>query len=89
MIGSHFHRQALAALNYITDTVALISGFAIVKLDSEVIGTAVGIIIGGFLFYSSITWIGGRMLDRIVERQEMSEMSSRNEKDELKNVSIM
>eukprot|EP00111_Clytia_hemisphaerica_P022622 TCONS_00066536-protein len=89
VIGSHFHRQALAALNYITDTVALISGFAIVRpLDSEVVGTAVGIIIGGFLFYSLITWIGGRMLDTIVERQERNEVNQ-NEKEELKNVSIM
>ena len=54
MLGSHFHRQALAALNYITDTVALVSGFAIVPLDSVVIGVAVGVIVFGFAFYLTI-----------------------------------
>ena len=70
VIGSHFHRQALASLNYITDTVALVSGFAIVKLDGVVIGVAIGIIVGGFLFYGFITWLGGRMMESVIEEQE-------------------
>ena len=80
VIGSHFHRQALAALNYIADAVALISGSAIVRpLDATVIGVALGIIFGGFLFYILITWIGGRLLEEIVERQERKSAGKRGE----------
>ena len=67
---------------------ALISGFAIVKLDDVVIGVAVGIIFGGFLFYILITWLGGRMLESIVEEEEMNKAST-NEKEEPSHVSIM
>ena len=67
---------------------ALISGFAIVKLDDVVIGVAVGIIFGGFLFYILITWLGGRMLESIVEEEEMNQAST-NEKEEPSHVSIM
>ena len=87
VIGSHFHRQALAALNYIADSVALISGFAIVRpLDETVIGVALGIIFGGFLFYICITWIGGRWLEEIVERQEKN---STEKGEEPINLSVM
>ena len=87
VIGSHFHRQALAALNYIADSVALISGFAIVRpLDATVIGVALGIIFGGFLFYICITWIGGRWLEEIVERQEKN---STEKEEEPTNLSVM
>ncbi|CAB4025465.1 Hypothetical predicted protein [Paramuricea clavata] len=44
VIGSHFHRQVLASFNYLTDTVALISGFVIVKLDATLVGVSIGII---------------------------------------------
>jgi len=48
----------------------LVSGFAIVKLDDVVIGVAVGIVVGGFLFYGFITWLGGRMMEAVLEEQE-------------------
>jgi len=70
VIGSHFHRQALAALNYITDTVALVSGFAIVPLNNSVIGISVGIILGGFAFYGFITLLGGRLMKVVLVEQE-------------------
>ena len=70
LIGSHFHRQALASLNYITDTVALISGFAIVKPDKKTVGISLGIIFGGFLFYIIITLIGGKLMSRVLSRQQ-------------------
>eukprot|EP00111_Clytia_hemisphaerica_P024662 TCONS_00072695-protein len=70
LIGSHFHRQALASLNYITDTVALISGFAIVKPDKKTVGISLGIIFGGFLFYIIITLIGGKLMSYVLSRQQ-------------------
>ncbi|XP_057309740.1 uncharacterized protein LOC130647788 [Hydractinia symbiolongicarpus] len=70
VIGTHFHRQTLAALNYITDTTALISGFAIVKMDAVTIGLSVGIIAFGFIFYGAITYLGGLMMDSVTRKQE-------------------
>ena len=79
LIGSHFHRQALASLNYITDTVALISGFAIVKPDKKTTGISLGIIFGGFLFYIIITLIGGKMMSRVLSRQQRESPDGEND----------
>ena len=67
MIGSHFHRQALAALVYITDTLALVSALAIVKLNPGLIGASVGIIVFGFSFFGLLTYLGHRLMHNIAE----------------------
>ena len=66
VIGSHFHRQVLASFNYLTDTVALISGFVIVKLDTILIGISVGIIAFGFVFFGLLCYLGHRIMRNIL-----------------------
>ena len=61
MIGSHFHRQVLASFVYITDTVALISGFAIVPVDATLVGVSVGIVLFGFAFFGIVNEEGKEM----------------------------
>lgn len=83
VIGSHFHRQVLASFNYITDTVALISGFVIVKLDEILIGVSIGIILFGFVFFALLCYIGQRLMRKIVNECEESEhgISLRNRQE--------
>ncbi|CAB4023177.1 hypothetical protein AWC38_SpisGene16694, partial [Paramuricea clavata] len=70
VIGSHFHRQVLAALIYILDTVALISAFAIVKLNPTLIGVSVGIIVFGFVFFGFLSYLGHRLMRKREECEE-------------------
>ena len=76
MIGSHFHRQVLAALIYILDTVALISAFAIVKLNPTLIGVSVGIIVFGFVFFGFLSYLGNRLMRSIAEDGEEAREST-------------
>ncbi|CAB4022655.1 uncharacterized protein LOC110044725, partial [Paramuricea clavata] len=62
VIGSHFHRQVLAALIYVLDTVALVSAFAIVKPNPTLIGVSVGIIVFGFVFFGFLSYLGHRLM---------------------------
>ena len=73
VIGSHFHRQVLASFNYLTDTVALISGFAIVKQDAILIGVSIGIILFGFVFFGVLCYLGHRLMGKILDEWEESE----------------
>jgi hypothetical protein len=70
VIGSHFHRQVLASFNYLTDTVALISGFVIVKLDATLVGVSIGIIVFGFVFFGLLCYFGHRLMRKILEDWE-------------------
>ena len=70
VIGSHFHRQILASFIYISDTVALISAYAIVPLTKVLIGVSVGIIVFGFLFFGLVTYIGQRIMEGVQEEKE-------------------
>ena len=83
VIGSHFHRQVLASFNYFTDTVALISGFAIVKLDAILIGVSIGIILLGFVFFGLLCYIGHRLMRKILNEWKESEngISLRNRQE--------
>ena len=62
LLGSHFHRQVLAGLVYLLDTVALVSAFIIVPQTPTLAGGSVGVIVGGFLFFLALTKIGNRLL---------------------------
>ena len=79
MIGSHFHRQVLAALIYILDSVALVSAFAIVKPNSKLTGVSVGIIGFGFVFFGFLSYLGHRLMRSIAEdREEAKESTASN-----------
>ena len=58
LIGSHFHRQVLAALVYILDTAALVGAFVLVKQTPVLAGVSVGIIVFGFIFFGILTKVG-------------------------------
>lgn len=73
VIGSHFHREVLAALVYILDTVALISAFAIVKLNGTLIGGSIGIILFGFVFFGLLSYFGHCLITKDSERTENEE----------------
>lgn len=70
VIGSHFHRQILAGLIYVLDTVALISAYAIVPLTKALIGASVGIMAFGFIFFGLITYAGQKIMEGIQEEKE-------------------
>lgn len=72
VIGSHFHRQVLACLIYILDTVALISAFAIVKLNRALMAASFGIIVSGFIFFGFLSYLGNRLMRSITEDDEDS-----------------
>ena len=86
VIGSHFHRQILASLIYILDTVALISAFAIVPLTKALIGAAVGIIAFGFFFFGLLAYVGQKIMGGIEKRKEklLQTQVSYEEEDEEK-----
>ena len=75
VIGSHFHRQVLAALVYIVDTVALISAFIIVKLNPILAGVSVALIVIGFIFFGFLSYLGQRLMQNMVENGEEIELS--------------
>lgn len=70
VVGSHFHRQVLAGLIYLLDTVALISAYAIVPLTKALIGASVGIIVFGFVFFGLIAYAGQKLMEGIEEEKE-------------------
>ena len=70
VIGSHFHRQILAGLIYVLDTVALISAYVIVPLNKVLIGLSVGIIVFGFLFFGLMAYVGQRIMKELEEEKE-------------------
>ncbi|KAJ7335984.1 hypothetical protein OS493_013350 [Desmophyllum pertusum] len=82
VIGSHFHRQVLASFVYISDTVALVSAYAIVPLTNALIGVSVGIIAFGFLFFGLITYVGQKIMAGIEEgSEELLEVQINSEED--------
>merc|ERR1712001_729944 len=64
IIASHFHRQVLAWLIYILDTIALITAFIVIPMNPYVIGSwnriilVCCLIIGGFIFFFIISTLG-------------------------------
>ncbi|KAJ7353839.1 hypothetical protein OS493_032114 [Desmophyllum pertusum] len=84
VIGSHFHRQALAGLIYVLDTVALISAYAIVPLTKALIGASVGIIAFGFVFFGLITYAGQKIMEEIEKGNEELQQMQINSEEEAK-----
>ena len=83
VLGTHFHRLVLAALIYIIDTVALISAFILVPLTPWLIGTSVGIIVFGFVFFFTITKLGERLMMNINRRRAGDEEAESCEEPEI------
>ena len=73
LIGSHFHRQVLAGLVYLLDTVALVTAWAIVPLNTWLIVASVLIIVVGFVFFGALTFAGHKLLEKIQERDALEE----------------
>ena len=72
MLGSHFHRQVLAVLVYVLDSVALVSAFIIVPQNAMLAGGSVAIIVGGFIFFFILTKLGNKLMVR-VQKEELRE----------------
>lgn len=85
VVGSHFHRQVLAGLIYLLDTVALVSAYAIVPLTKALIGASVGIIVFGFIFFGLITYAGHKLMENIEEEKEELPQTQMDTSDQKKN----
>jgi len=70
IVSSHFHRQVLAALIYVIDTVALITAFAVIPMTLERGLLSGGLIIGGFIFFFLINKGGERFLRSVEQGEE-------------------
>ena len=70
LLGTHFHRQVLAALIYILDTISLVTAFAILPLSGAVIGLSVGMLVFGFAFFGFIAWLGNKIMADIEAKEE-------------------
>jgi len=70
MLSSHLHRQVLAALIYILDTVALITAFIVIPITTNR-GILVGCLIsGGFVFFLIISYVGQKLLANIESKMQ-------------------
>eukprot|EP00092_Neocalanus_flemingeri_P103797 GFUD01132852.1.p1 GENE.GFUD01132852.1~~GFUD01132852.1.p1 ORF type:complete len:401 (-),score=117.87 GFUD01132852.1:168-1370(-) len=62
IISSHFHRQVLAALVYLLDTIALVTAFVVIPLTLE-LGILSGcLLLGGFVIFFLMSKAGQRLL---------------------------
>jgi len=62
ILSSHFHRQVLAFLIYILDTIALISAFVVIPMTLT-LGIMCGCLLaGGFIFFILLSKAGQRLL---------------------------
>lgn len=84
MLSSHLHRQVLAALIYILDTVALITAFIVIPMTTNR-GILVGCLIsGGFVFFLIISFVGQKLLAKIeaeMDKNDSTEMNGTNSND--------
>lgn len=62
ILGSHFHRQVLAAAVYILDTASLITAFILIPQTPLLAGVSVGIIAFGFVFFYLLTLWGQKIM---------------------------
>ena len=70
LLGTHFHRLVLAVLVIVLNIIAFILAFIIVRpLTPILIGTSVGLLVGCFLVFVLMMYIGGRILTSIETRE--------------------
>ena len=82
IIGSHFHRQVLAALVYILDTLSLVSAFILVKQTPQLIGLSIGLIVGGALLFILLTRFGWLLQRKTEKNLQMLASKHRHVKGE-------
>lgn len=72
IIASHFHRQVLAWMVYILDTVALITAFVVLREKIDlVLGLVCGaILIGGFVLFFILSKIGQKIMEKELNRSK-------------------
>ena len=73
IISSHFHRQVLAVLVYILDTVALVTAFVVIPITLH-LGIMSGcLLVGGFLIFLLMSKAGQRLLEHEEQKQKEEE----------------
>lgn len=75
-LSSHFHRQVLASLIYILDTVALVTAFIVIPMTWQRSVMSGGIILGGFLIFFGISKAGEKLLKINEKAEGQSERAS-------------
>ncbi|CAH1778845.1 unnamed protein product [Owenia fusiformis] len=71
VIGSYLHRLVLASFVYIITTAALIGSFVVIRpLTPDLIGLAVGIVVGGGLIFFLLTLAGAKLLKQVEQIEE-------------------
>jgi len=79
ILSSHFHRQVLAFLIYILDTVALITALVVIPLTLS-LGIMCGcLLLGGFVFFLVLSKVGYRLM---MKMEDENETDQRNGVDE-------
>jgi uncharacterized membrane protein YfcA len=74
LLGTHFHRLVLAVLVIILNIVAFILAFIIVRpLTPVLIGMSVGIVVGCFIIFMFMMYVGGRILTGVESRRDSLE----------------
>ena len=74
IISSHFHRQVLAVLVYILDTIALVTAFVVIPITLH-LGIMSGcLLLGGFLIFLLMSKAGQRLLEQEEQRQREEEV---------------
>jgi len=73
IISSHFHRQVLAVLVYILDTIALVTAFVVIPITLH-LGIMSGcLLLGGFIIFLLMSKAGQRLLEQEEQRQREEE----------------
>jgi len=70
IISSHFHRQVLAALVYLLDTVALVTAFAVIPMTLELGIISGSLLVGGFVIFFIMSKAGQKLLQLQEKREE-------------------
>jgi len=78
IISSHFHRQVLAALVYVLDTIALVTAFVVIPLTLE-LGIMSGcLLVGGFVIFFLMSKAGQRLL-QLYEKNSLNSSTATEE----------
>ena len=91
LLGTHFHRLVLAVLVIVLNIIAFILAFVIVRpLTPVLIGVSVALLVGCFLLFMLMLYIGGRILTGVESReQSLEEEKFRVNYDERGNITRM
>ena len=71
VLGSHFHRNVLAMLVIVLDTIALITAYVVIPQTLTTGFLSAGMILGGIVLFSVIAYVGQR-LNRNTESDDVN-----------------